>query len=181
MGIKHINFLFLCLFSLEFFSLTKVDLTDVPKSEEEEVIGKAKILKDSIVFIDKENEFNFSGFKQKGVFKFVEDINDLDSNNLFFQNFSFDPDGADQNYKVVQFPDNSYGITDGALIIFFQDNVDRVIFASNYELILIDNYSFGASFKSNNYSEFESLIEEIENDVRVKKIEFNLMLDNKIN
>ena len=89
--------------------------------------------------------------------------------------------GTDQNYKVVQFPDNSYGITDGALIIFFQDNVDRVIFASNYELILIDNYSFGASFKSNNYSEIESLIEEIENDVRVKKIEFNLMLDNKIN
>ena len=68
MGIKHINFLFLCLFSLEFFSLTKVDLTDIPKSEEEEVIVKTKILKDSIVFIDKENEFNFSGFKQKGIY-----------------------------------------------------------------------------------------------------------------
>ena len=181
MGIKQIIFLFLCLFSLEFLSLTTVNLTEVPKSEEEEVIAKTKILKDSIVFIDKEDEFNFSGFKQKGVFKFFEDINDLDSNNLFFQNFSFDPDGADQNYKVVQFPDNSFGITDGGLIIFFQDGVDREIFASNYELTLIDNYSFGASYNSTNYSEIESLIEEIENDVRVKKIEFNLMLDNKIN
>ena len=65
MGIKHINFLFLCLFSLEFFSLTKVDLTDIPKSEEEEVIVKTKILKDSIVLLIKKMSLIFLVLNKK--------------------------------------------------------------------------------------------------------------------
>ncbi len=181
MDTKQKIFFILFLFSSNFFSLTNIDLTEISKANEEEKVTKTKIFKDSLVFIDKENKFNFSGFKQKGIYKFIEDKNNLNSDNLFFKNFSTGNDEISENYRVVQFPDKSFGITDGGLIIFFEDDVDKTLFALDYELSLMDTYSFGASYKPKGFNEIDSLIERIQNDSRVKKLEFNLMLNYKVN
>ena len=101
--------------------MTNIDLTEISKANDEEKVTKIKIFKDSLVLIDEENKFNFLGFKQKGIYKFIEDKNNLNSDNLFFKNFSTDNDEILENYRVVQFPDKSFGITDGRLIIFFDD------------------------------------------------------------
>ena len=89
----------------------------------------------------------------------------MNSDNLFFKNFSTGNDEILENYRVVQFPDKSFGITDGGLIIFFEDDVDQMLFALDYELSLMDTYSFGASYKPKGFNEIDSLIERIQNDL----------------
>ena len=59
MDTKQKIFFILFLFSSNFFSLTNIDLTEISKANEEEKVTKTKIFKDSLVFIDKENKFNF--------------------------------------------------------------------------------------------------------------------------
>ena len=152
MDIKQKIFFILFLFSSNFFSLTNIDLTEISKANDEEKVTKTKIFKDSLVLIDEENKFNFLGFKQKGIYKFIEDKNNLNSDNLFFKNFSTG-----------------------------NDEVDQMLFALDYELSLMDTYSFGASYKPKGFNEIDSLIERIQNDSRVKKLEFNLMLNYKVN
>ena len=56
MDTKQKIFFILFLFSLNFFSLTNIDLTEISKANEEEKVTKTKIFKDSLVFIDKENK-----------------------------------------------------------------------------------------------------------------------------
>ena len=56
-----------------------------------------------------------------------------------------------------------------------------MLFALDYELSLMDTYSFGASYKPKGFNEIDSLIERIQDDSRVKKLEFNLMLNYKVN
>ena len=84
MDIKQKIFFILFLFSSNFFSLTNIDLTEISKANDEEKATKTKIFKDSLVLKDEENKFNFLGFKQKGIYKFIEDKNNLNSDNLFF-------------------------------------------------------------------------------------------------
>ena len=60
MDTKQKIFFILFLFSLNFFSLTNIDLTEISKANEEEKVTKTKIFKDSLVFIDKENKFQVS-------------------------------------------------------------------------------------------------------------------------
>ena len=57
--------------------MTNIDLTEISKANDEEKVTKTKIFKDSLVLIDEENKFNFLGFKQKGIYKFIEDKNNL--------------------------------------------------------------------------------------------------------
>ena len=79
MDTKQKIFFILFLFSSNFFSLTNIDLTEFSKANDEEKVTKTKIFKDSLVLIDEENKFNFLGFKQKGIYKFIEDKNNLNS------------------------------------------------------------------------------------------------------
>ena len=71
MDTKQKIFFILFLFSSNFFSLTNIDLTEISKTNDEEKVAKTKIFKDSLVLIDEENKFNFLGFKQKGIYKFI--------------------------------------------------------------------------------------------------------------
>ena len=128
MDTKQKIFFILFLFSSNFFSLTNIDLTEISKANDEEKVTKTKIFKDSLVLIDEENKFNFLGFKQKGIYKFIEDKNNLNSDNLFFKNFE---------KKVSFFFLSALGVVAGDSCLSFFFNKFAKGFFINFKLIWV--------------------------------------------
>ena len=78
--------------------------------------------------------------------------------------------------RLVYFKQNKrYMITDGGLIINFEEIIDKNIFASEYGLNLKYDFGSSAAFKPVPFGLIKNIVEALEKDKRVSSVEFDLI------
>ena len=172
MEIKMKILLIICLINFSSYSFTDDDLlmyipkkTDISFQAEKPIPPDPVIFYNSTVIKNSDLNDNFSDYKQLGDYSYEVEKGKL---SLIANNFPINKN----KLKLVESVDGQYKISDGSVMIEFNEIPNFLNFSSEYNLIFLYDFSTikRASFRTNNFLELENLITLLRSDQRVKTV-----------